>query len=539
MRLENFVKKAITPGMSVVTWAKDEVTGEELTPHVLMEKALEMYENVPLVKSGIDQIALFIVGSGVNVESEDEYTRDFVQAWVKQRKQRFMDTIQNCCVKYLVAGNAYTELSFLDDDGLQLDNLFDVPDPSKIFFNPSHKTNADYWIVKVAFESQTKVIVGHNEVKVAKYFPYKYSLSSIYWNQYIKGYTEYKQKFEHLRTNYTFDGRYGYSFLMAALRSGESINKIMRNVTNIAAQKAVGRKMIGVFDDSGRIISKDDMLDLQDQLNTDNFDDIIVDKKIDVQELGPSQYDTMMNEIDFARKELSSGLLPTYMTPWNSDVNRASAEQARVPFIAFIEKHRERVEDFFTGIVSRYLMKMYPKLKEFELKFDGTDFYSIEEKKDFYESLYSENVITLNEYRSKLGLSIMEGGDVYSLEFNETINKKIQGGEPDIPRFENVRRTEAIIQQHTPKGRDINLLHDEASDLYSVKDGEETVFSIKGNRKEAEKFYNDYREKISNNEDDLYDFPYDSQEKEVSKVSKKMMSEMGEDLDQLLKAHSR
>jgi hypothetical protein len=424
MRIEDLYKSQISSKIGIAKYRISEATDEELTPHKLMEKGKAILERRPFVFSGISQRAMFVNGSGLFAELESDSKNvkgmNWVQAWLDQRKKMLNQARFMSALNWYAQGNVYFEPSFIDGNtpGRQwLNTLTVIPDSSKIYYNTTAKTKGDFWLYRVEDE-MTTIRYKDKVYSIAKYQPYKYSPSTNYFQTTIKAFSLPKGKLIHLRAPYTLDGFYGFSFVMASIDDEEAINKIIRNLIIISSNKAVGKKMISLLDEKGRLVSEEDIQELEEKLDLDAGENVIVNKKIDVKDMASTgTYDTMMGEIDYLTKDIVSGLTPSYMTPWNQSMSLANAQQARLPFIISNEGEKRVFEDFWTEMLIP-LLKVEAEDKGISLDgvkitFGETQYFSLEERKDFFLDLYERNVITYNQLLDKLDMEPVTNGDIF------------------------------------------------------------------------------------------------------------------------------
>lgn len=450
IRFENLSNISVTSKLGISNYKTNESTGERLTPHNMMRKTLDVYERRPFVNAGIRQMLAFIAGKGLFAKSktntENKKGIDFMNQWLEFRKQNLDQVKFQAILTYLVQGNTYVEAVYSPASD-ELDNLFTVYDSSRLYYNTAKQSDDDYWLFRVADDNVDVKDRNGKFVTTAEYTPYKYSPSSVYFDENIRAFTMTKDKIFHLRDPYTMDGYYGYSFMMSTIDDEEAINKIIRNIITISSNKAVGKKIIGFWNENGKSIPESDIEGLQDQIDFDVGSNLIVNKKFQVEDLAHTgTYDTMISEIEYLTKDVGSGLSPSYMTPWNSDVNRATAEQARLPFIVNTEKIKKIIETFFTDVIIGNLKKHYPFLEDIELTFGETQYFSIEERKEFYGDLYQNNMITFNQYLSMIDMDPVENGDIYMRVREALLDKEYEEfGNPDFDKHDS-NKTESLSE---------------------------------------------------------------------------------------------
>lgn len=418
MRFEKLMTPSIMHKVGVGTYGRNEYDDEEKTPHYLMKRALEIYESRPLVNSGINQIVSFTTGHALVVESENEIDAKFVKEW-KDARPNFNDEINKLVTLYYVCGNAYLEPSYTyKGDELVLDNVFCFFDPSKVYYNfePGAQLENEYWVIEL--DPNIREIKSHNVTIHPRYRQWRTSPYSWFFKSNLWGAGVPKGNFFHLKQPYTRDGYYGFSFLQSVVDDAEVVNKIIRNMVAISNNKAIGKKLISVGTETD-IVNEEDIDLITEKMNDSTYRNVLLNKKMTVEDLSyTGTYDTMIPEIEFLRKDISSGLVPNFITSYDNDTNKATAEQARVPFILNVEFHRKRIEEFINRHITQNLIKAYKLDPSTKLKFHKVDFYSINEKKDVYLDLYLNNIITFNEMRQFMELKPIDDGDKYLNDMN-------------------------------------------------------------------------------------------------------------------------
>jgi hypothetical protein len=225
-----------------------------------------------------------------------------------------------------------------------------------------------------------------------------------------------KGKFHHLKCGFSRNSVYGRSYISSVIDDAVALSEILKNIAIIARYRALNSKIIMPGTDQEDIIEDDLEYARQEFQKLVDGSHLFLNKKYDIQSFSnQNEYDTMINEIDFLRKEMGSGLVPNYITSFNSDVNRATSQEAKLPFVMEIEYLQTYFENFFTKIVVNGLRKSYPKLSaDAKIKFGNVEMEVKSDKVQYYQQLYSAGVITMNELREVAGLEKVEGGDKYS-----------------------------------------------------------------------------------------------------------------------------
>ena len=112
---------------------------ESRTPHYEMRTGIEMFENNPIVNSGLYQLLNFVIpNKEVKISSDDEWTKEWLEEWHKQRRG-ILEEYKNIWLTNRMTGNGFLERFYTQDDNTGkyiIDNLFSINDSSRIYVNP-------------------------------------------------------------------------------------------------------------------------------------------------------------------------------------------------------------------------------------------------------------------------------------------------------------------------------------------------------------------------------------------------------------------
>lgn len=389
---------------------------EVRTPHYEMDKAMEAYETRGQIASAVDQMARFILGKEIQVKTDDSYTKQFYEKWFKQRA-RIRYEIEKFVVTLMMTGNGYIEPAYKQmTNGVPLvDNIFNLNDPSRIYkdmYDEDFKKTEAY-VYQVPFQLQS-----YKGAKIRQ-FRLSYIRGSKIFPMIVWGVPISEGQIWHLPIGWSRDGIYGRSFLASVIDDVEILNQILRNYATIARYRALGKKIFTVGSDM-RPGSPADVQTLRNELNDAKDEEhIVINKEFKQADLSfTGQNDPMDVQTEFLRNDIGSGLVPNHMTPWSGTTTYATAGRAQIPFELLLDNLRESVEQFLTQYIIGNHVKHFPKLDknaEFILGI-GVDLDSTEEKMNWASSLYTNNAITLNEYRKAAGYDPVENGDIWGSE---------------------------------------------------------------------------------------------------------------------------
>jgi len=404
-----------------------EDSGEVKTPHYEMKKATDAFLYRPQINSGIRQMALFLTGSDIRVDSADKKTREFISKWLEQRKDT-MGKMRDFVISSLVTGNAYLEQSFTAraDASLVIDDFYNVNDSSRVYRNLTAQDDEEYWVYELPTEIKSqpwRTITGEIKTFKPKFYYINYVMSSsTIFRKSVYGIPVHKDKLKHFKWGWSQDMIYGRSFLMSVIDDVEILHEIIKNWSTISRYRALNTKIITIGDENNRA-SLEDINKLEaDFAGRKPHEHLILNKPHSISALANvGEYDDMSAPIDWLRKDVSSGLVPNYLTPWNSDVNRATSEEVRLVFSMQIKEMQDDIINWMNHNIIGQLRKSYPWLAEdAHFVFEEIDMTPANEKLQHGQQLWGNNIITLNEYRIMAGLQAIKDGDKFLKDIQAT-----------------------------------------------------------------------------------------------------------------------
>lgn len=324
-----FTSKPVSQRMGVVSFGYGSERRYDKKPHELMRDALNAYESRPFVHSGVNQLALLITGGHLSVKGSEKTDVDKIQKWIDYRKHVHEEV--NLLTKlFLVTGNVPVEKAFvMKNEKFYVDDFYVFPRPDR-FFRTLYVYDKDgnyvddddrYWLIEVDKASRGLLVDGKS--MNPQMFRIAYSPYAIAPVEVIYAIPFHKNKFCYLRTAYKKWFFYSYSFVMSSLDDIDAMYNIIQNIIGISKYKAIGKQIINIGDEKDPA-TPEDINNLKSDLQAGTFKNIVLNKKVNKTSLSyEGDYNTMTGEMDFLRKEVGSGLTPNYLTPWNSEVNRA------------------------------------------------------------------------------------------------------------------------------------------------------------------------------------------------------------------------
>ena len=298
LKEKNFNVSDLGANVFKTTIFKDELR----TPHYEMQKSIENYEEIPHINSGINQIVNFIVGNGVRIVSNDHYTNEWYKAWKKQRPDLYQK-IYEIVLMGEVCGNAYIEPIWdtIDVNGQEIKYMNDfknVQDPSRVYYNLTQNITPDeFFIYQVPYIFRK---YGDMDIKL---FRITYVKNGIAWQEVVYGIPMKKEDLIHFKVGWSRYGYYGRSYLASTINDTEILTQLLKNYAIMARYMAMGKKVFSVLPDEGEVIPLDELDKITNVLNTpEDEDHIVINRKLNVNDMGPTQVNEFSGPLEFVRK---------------------------------------------------------------------------------------------------------------------------------------------------------------------------------------------------------------------------------------------
>jgi len=398
---------------------------EQRTPHYEMTKATDAFLYRPQVNSAVKQLALFLTGTNISIESRDPKTKDFLNAWLEKREDT-KTKMNQFITSVIVTGNGYLEFTWktMSDKSMVLDNFFPITDSARVYRYLINKDDTDYWIYEVPTELKTypfSNLSGELAMMKPMFYFINYVLaSSTVFRKSVYGIPIHKNKMRHFKWGWSKDMIYGRSFLMSVVDDIEIVREIIKNWSVISRYRALNTKIISIGDQENRATVEDMNKFERDIRDKKQHEHIILNKPHTMNSLSNvGEYDDMSAPIDWLRKDVASGLVPNYLTPWNSEVNRATAEEVRIVFQLELESMKDEIINWLNKAIIGELEKSYPFIADdATFVFQNVDLEPKSQKLTFAPGLYADNIMTMNEYRQIAGLDPVPNGDKFKKDID-------------------------------------------------------------------------------------------------------------------------
>lgn len=448
------------------------------TPNYEMQKSLENYEEIPYINSGINQIVLFITGKNVKITSEDKYTQEWYEKWMKQRPHIY-NSITEIVLLSEICGNSYIEPTWdVSQDGQTYMNDFEViPDPTRVYYNLNQEVNdEEFWIYQVPYIFRK---YGDMNVKV---FRITYIKNGIAWQETVYGVPLKKNDLIHFKIGWSRYGYYGRSYLASTINDTEILTQLLKNYAIASRYMALGKKLISV-EDEGEIMPLDELKKITDIINSpEDEESITINRKVKVNDMAPTQFNEMSGPLDFVRKDMSSGMTPNFMTPWADMVTYASSESAKVPFELSLENKRMKYIEMLNRNILENVRKQNPKLKDATFEFGEVTLEDSNAASKNMLELYNSSIITLNQLLKYLNMPIVENGDIYAYQRNAMIQQKYQLDQSDVEMYDKPYMTRVVKNDLKRDSEGQERAGTDPTNLYSeslTKEGGKVVSALK------------------------------------------------------------
>lgn len=551
--LKDFLdKRGFATKLGAKAFEFSDITEKQKDPQYEMEKAQEMYNNIPMVKTGIDQFVRFTI-SNITIQSKDKMTSLFFNKWLEQRKEikNELKEFATCAHAY---GNGYFEQAFkeLSKGGIVLDNLAAINDPSRVYYNTNAQNLNEYWLYQIP--NTVTHIMRKGKKYTATFYRINYTYGSRFINKTIWAIPLHKDEIVHFKRGLSKDGFYGKSALMSSIDDGEVVREIVKNYAIKARYKAIGKKIISIGDENDPA-GPDDIDQLESDLfNLEKREHIISNKKITTNDLLTTDGDdSMSQQLDYLRKDISTGLVPNFMTPWANPNSAGTSEKANIPFELELKEYQRDLIDFLNQIIIKPILAVYPKLSDdATFNLGKIDLESIVDKINYGLSLYNSNIISMNEFRILAGYDSIDGGDKFlkdispntqnfSFSYNndksvkESISDEDEKWSKDIKNIGYSKYGLKIIRRADIKGRIIRLVEDE--NYYNLFDGKTLINQFELDFKNvANQMFEDYKKLKIKALDEFFDeeTPEDKLEDKTFDDIKKLNAQIIQDVFKLL-----
>jgi len=396
-----------------------------MTPHQMMEEINIAYDTNPIFRSAVDTCADFIYGGDLTFHSDDVFTEQKGQAFVKESGMN--DWILQAIRETIKGGNGWVEMDFNPITGLP-QKFYPQADSSRWYINCNEhgeplktkkivqQISGNWEQVEVDNEDEYYIqrIAPGIRYSKAKWFNLSYYLNQQFRQFRVYGIPVNREKMIHFKLNVGVTGIYGQSYLASAINDNLILQELEKSIAILAKYKAVPRKIIQYGDKDNPATGEelDDFVIYLESLQRD--EDPLVNKPIKMDDLSYAGQEINLDYmLEHIRKKLIAGVVPEFLTGFGKDVNRATAQIELISYILSIYSKRKS----FLSILEDKIMNPWLEkegLEKGHLEFNELDFETKDEKTSRVMQLWTGNVRTLNDVLDELGYSqIGIEGDAY------------------------------------------------------------------------------------------------------------------------------
>lgn len=386
--------KAGSMNMKRGEFVNDIYNEEILTPHEEMRAGYRMLHNDPQVASAIGTRVDLIMGRELDIDTEDDSTRDYFNEEVMPKLKQ---PLRNALRDMSITGNGYIRIIRGKNTGVPMD-FEEVQRPHKVYIK--FKENS--------FEVD-KYIIKTRGTQKGKKFDVRYYDGR---RKTVRGIAVDSEDMIHLREGSGVVPKYGRSDFLSGVDSYKIKREMMRSQAVIARQKSIPRKIIkvnGEDKDSNVDLPEtdanvDDKQEVEAQISSmsDFENPIFYNTDIEVEDF---DYDPKTGEnqdvIKMLSKEIVSSM-PQYLTN-PEDSNRATAREEKQT----VQLRMSSVRDVVSAEINSVLQEIAEKngkSTDAAISFGSFDFETREEKLENAHTLFTNGVITRNEARQRLDM---------------------------------------------------------------------------------------------------------------------------------------
>lgn len=347
--MDDFTKTKNLNKIGLLGVAVDKDTELYLSPHQLMFFSYMIVEMHPEIMSSYVQYTNFFVGKGLRSRNTE------IDAKILAIKLKLNIELKKAVWNYLLTGNVYAQRFYNKDVRTTTLNAPEqmsftiIRDSSRVYYNLDATTDDDYWLYNIHYTGAQAMKDGKVQFIWIKYALQQ--ISNIVESKFCKKIA--KREIIHLRSPYGRNEYYGHSILMSGYSYAKSLKEIIDNTFRIAKYQSLGKKIISVTDENGKPVSDAEIKDLEMDFWSEQKEVLFMNKKISVTNLTyQGEYQSMETELDYVRKSLMSGSIPTFLTAFADDFNnRSLGDDSLIGFFMNLESDREMMLSFFNDLL--------------------------------------------------------------------------------------------------------------------------------------------------------------------------------------------
>lgn len=537
LRESNWMKpKRLSERKSVVgsyrTQDMDQWRQVRMDPHTEMEFTVKMFNRNSLANAGVKTMKDFIKGGEIRVKSLDENTRKKAQEYLDDlNTDIWLDELIENLIK---TGNGYAEFDFSEDSKDIITKVYPISDSSRMYINCDEYGNPlkKNKLVDVDGDIQMKEVVNTDEYYIqridpqyktfnARYYSLRYQFGSMFSQFQIYGIPIPKENVLHIKLGIGDIGVYGRSDLASTINDFESLEQIERSIAIIAKHKAVPRDIL-TYGSEENPSTDDELNDFILYLESLQKDEsAIINKPVKRETLSYAGQDINLDYmIKHIKQKLTAGIAPDFALGLGEGGNKQTNQLTLLSYILSIYSKRKLIlKPIEDKILKPFLQRM--GLENAWLEFGELDFETKSEKTNRVGSMWTQNVLTLNETRYQLGFPVLEAGNVFFSQWQQellTSNPDDDNSNDGNSLKKIIKDDETEIQQTDAKngsaGSNVkqpnqNLPNNDSTDkVFSHRDAPNKTTTQKGNPIDTNK-KKSVRKIIKENKDDYSDMMSD------------------------------
>lgn len=363
---------------------------EVRTPHYEIDKCLEMFEDSPLIASGIEQMMLWLFpNEHLKFSSEKERDAEKAEEFFANIKG-ITDEVRQILQTNLICGNAPVDIRF--NKKKELDYFTAYNDMSRIYVNPDFvsKSKDPKYIFQVA--QGTKFFIFRGEKRTPNFYQVRY-IQNYQWSmKSIYGIPIYEDELIIYQSGWSRDSIYGRSQLASAIDAFNIYTEILNSWDTIAKTRQLNQKILTLADslDNPVQLDKEKIDKILEQLEESDKSYVFFDipLKLLQQDINVSGgYDTMDRVFDIVRRMMTTSLLPNHLTPWSDSATTQGSESAMPPFMSRLKAKQNEFKNWFNENILSYVIE--------ELDLDESTSLVIDEPKVLSDDGYIRTIETL------------------------------------------------------------------------------------------------------------------------------------------------
>ena len=374
-----------------------DIYGEKLmTPHEEMLECRRFYDTNTNVVSAVNAASKIILGENLSVDA-NKTTQRFFENMFDETK--FVVSLAESVENFKLMGNGYLEKLKRVLTG-EVGDFDAITRPANIYID----------IQKGELKRYIYYMPNNLHAENIKNF----SITYMGYKRNIRGIEIPPERLIHLKEGMGAYSEYG----RGPLASASSDNKIMREIERswaiIAKYKAVGKKIIRFTDSEGNDINDTERRkQVEFMRNTDDFENITVNRKVEIQDLDYGGAEVNMQPcIDHLKTKSTGAIIPSFYIYADATRYQTSGDQKDI-FMLQIINDRDTISRAINPLLKQIALTegLDTKVK---LKFGKFSFMSEQEKIRLMLEEWKNGTITLNEYRVGTGKDKVkpeEGGD--------------------------------------------------------------------------------------------------------------------------------